>query len=531
MKYSTALGLAVVTLVLLSARQVFCQEPTIKSVVDKNTRVFKLIIQNPLRDPIVITKVGAKVSNIQASRPGCLFAFRLETQDSRPLQIDADYTIPINATQEHEVLQDAEPPLLIGPRGVSRISISVLPDVSYFDTCFNYWKLNLSVFVIYKNVANGRAERLLGPNAISYTASEYDSYDSRSVQLPSKDLARALSHISPTIRAYAIRQLIGSDISRSVAEGILRSKLEGDPSSEVKLAAAYVAAKLGFRNLGDTILQQFKATQDQEAIRIYCWALAELQCLNAVDWLLNTLMNSAATPFGYESYASKYHYTPKEALINMGRPDEVSEKGREALVKYRKWSEPVATDEQRLKYSELFNVLLRYRDIKAVPLIVEIVNSPSFFHRKNPLYEVWTDFIISEINSTKDRLISDEFTLGLRAAFEVTFKFRNPEASATDERSNLALGPLYSRSFAFALLSRMPLNDQDLNSLILLGLADDDLSVRVQAAHTAAVLGRKEFIPQIRSIIDKLDKHDWHTTSICESLNKLGASHNACEDR
>ena len=515
-------------LLLPCCHQVHCQEPSIQSESINNTRTFKLIIQNPLQNPIVITKVGAKVSNIKTSRHGCWGAEKLETQDSRPLRIDADYSISIVATKENEVLQDAEPPILINAGRLSRISVSVLPDVSYFDTCYDYWQLDLSVFVIYRNAANGQEGRLNARHPISYTAKEYVSYDGRSAPLPSEQLRRALTHIRPTIRAYALRQLIEANVNRSVAEGILRSKLESDPSDEVKLSAAYVAARLQFSILGNDILSQLKATKDAEAIRIYCWALAELHCADAVDWLLNILLNSAYPPFGHDNYAWKYHNTPKEALIRIGPDKEVSTKAREAFFKHRAWSSKAATEDQLQRYSELLEILLKYRDMKVVPFLVELIGAPEFYRSSNPLYRVWSDFAIDESNANGDRLAGDEFILALRPDFERTFDFKDPNPAAKDRASRFYVERLSPRSFVFRLLCRMHLTDQQLNGLLARGFKDEDMKVKVEAAQLAALLGRKQFVPQILTILDNTEVGDWSRSWLCESLEKLGTAHKAC---
>jgi HEAT repeat protein len=456
-------------------------------------------------------------------------ARRFETQDSRPLQLDADYSISIVATKENEVRQDAEPPVLItAAGGLSRIAVSVLPDVSYFDTCYDYWRLDLSVFVIYRNAANGREERLNAPNPISYTANEYASYDHRSAPLPSEELKRALMHIRPTIRSYAVRQLIVANVGRSVAEGILRSKLENDPSDEVKLSAAYVAARLRISELGNSILSQLKATKDGEAIRIYCWALAELHCTDAVDLLLNILLNSAYPPFGHVNYAWEYHDTPKEALIKIGPDKEASTKAREAFFKYRAWSSKVATKDQLYRYSELLEILLKYRDMKVVPFLVDLISAPEFYRSSNALYRVWSEFAIEESNSNGDRLVRDEFILALRPAFERSFDAKDPKASDEERASRFYSEPLSPRSFIFRLLCRMPITDEQLNRLLARGFKDEDMEVKVGAAQLAALLGRKEFVPKILTILDSAEKGDWSRSWLCESLEKLGTSHKAC---
>jgi hypothetical protein len=526
LRHLTSKTSAIMALLFLHCCLVYSQVPTIESTNNENTRTFKLIIQNPLTKPIVITKVGAKISNLTASRATCCGGSTLETQDSRPLQIDANYSvsIPVLGKKESEVLQDAEPPVLIGSGSLTRISISVLPSIEYFDTCYRHWQFDISVFVIYKNTANGEVGRIVAPHPIVYTKKEYLSYDAKSMPLLPQELKTALTHISPTIRSYALRQLIDSKINKNIVEGILRAKLENDPNEEVKIAAAYVAARLCIRDLGRNILDQLKTTRDANAIEIYCWALAELQCADAIDWFFNALFNLNLSS-SFDSYGREYHYTPEEALVEIALSN-VPMKGREAFFKYRSWAGAGATEEQCRRFSKLSWILLKYRDINSIHLLLEIVREPRFFHLDNPLYRVLSDFIIDESNTNPESLINDEFTLGLRPAFERVFDFQDPRPIGKDSSSyGYFLSP---RSFAFSLLCRMPLEKQNLKYLLLRGFQDKDMQVRVEASNIAGILKLKEFVPRIISLLEGLDKGDWPTSWLCKSLEKLGTSHKDC---
>jgi hypothetical protein len=498
-------------------------------VESENFETKSLILQNISGQPVVITKVGAKVSNILVEGAVCLAPSFFGMSETRPLQLDANYSIAINVKEgkEKEVVQEAEPLVIIKPKGLKRIFISVLPYVDFLIACYDRWQFDVYVFVIYKNTADGTEHRLNARYPMTYTDRLYRSF-AFSEPLPPQELKDALTHANPTIRAYALRQFIDSNTNRDVVEGILRNKLEKDPSEEVRVAAAYVAARLGFKELGVAVLSQLKITQDANAVKIYCWALATLQCTDAVESLFKTLFNLTLSTSSnrFEDYPWKYKYTPDQALIKLELSKDVSAKAREYFLKYRNWSRKNATNDQSERFSKLCWIMLKYKDANSIPMLLEVVREAQFLPLDNPQREVWNDFIISESESTPNSLINDDFMLGLRPAFEIIFNLKGekPAERYLDRRYYSGLTARYA---AFSILCRMPLKKRQLEDLLLRGFQDKDVAVRVEAARIASILNLEEFIPQIVFLLKWLEAEgdERPKSTLCEYLKKLGASY------